>query len=174
MDGTTITQFLNQWLDVFIDIGLITAFFFLWLSWYRNGKRQKQLEQLLIDTAGQLEEASQHLADATQAIEQLKKQERQHEQHSARRPAPVKPARTKQPQVTSNQIASNQIASNQIASNQIASNNLPPQNSTQATMILRMKREGESPQTIAERLDMPLAQVKLLLKLNAASSSIEE
>ena len=164
MDGTTITQFLNQWLDVFIDIGLITAFFFLWLSWYRNGKRQKQLEQLLIDTAGQLEEASQHLADATQAIEQLKKQERQHEQHSARRPAPVKPARTKQPQVTSNQIASNQIASN----------NLPPQNSTQATMILRMKREGESPQTIAERLDMPLAQVKLLLKLHAASSSIDE
>jgi len=164
MDGTTVTQFLNQWLDVFIDIGLITAFFFLWLSWYRNGKRQKQLEQLLIDTAAQLEEASQHLADATQAIEQLKKQERQHEQHSARRPAPVKPARTKQPQVTSNQIASNQIASN----------NLPPQNSTQATMILRMKREGESPQTIAERLDMPLAQVKLLLKLNAASSSIEE
>ena len=164
MDGTTITQFLNQWLDVFIDIGLITAFFFLWLSWYRNGKRQKQLEQLLIDTAGQLEEASQHLADATQAIEQLKKQERQHEQHSARRPAPVKPARTKQPQVTANQVASNQIASN----------NLPPQNSTQATMILRMKREGESPQTIAERLDMPLAQVKLLLKLHAASSSIDE
>jgi len=163
MDGGTTEQFLNQWLDVFIDIGLITAFFFLWLSWYRNGKRQKQLEQLLLDTAGQLEEASQHLSDTTQAIEQLKKQERQHEQHSAPRP-PIKPARTKQPQVTSNQIASNQITSN----------NLPPQNSTQATMILRMKREGESSQTIAERLDMPLAQVKLLLKLNAASRSIGE
>ncbi len=154
MDSAMIPQFLNQWLDVFIDIGLITAFFFLWLSWYRNGKRQKQLEQLLIDTASQLEEASQHLSDATQAIEQLKKQERRHEQHSARRPAPVKPARTKQPQVTPN--------------------SLPPQNSTQATMILRMKREGESPQSIAERLDMPLAQVKLLLKLHAASSSMDE
>jgi hypothetical protein len=41
-------------------------------------------------------------------------------------------------------------------------------------MMLRMKREGESAQTIAERLDMPLAQVRLLLKLHAATGAANE
>jgi len=148
-----ILQFMNQWLGVIIDTGLVFGFFFLWLHWYRNGKRQQQLEQLLNETARQLEEATRHLSAATAAIEHLKQQE----QRSSRRPEPAKqvhhtePATVKQTPVTPPAP--------------------PAQNSTQATMILRMKREGESPQTIAERLDMPLAQVKLLLKLHAASSS---
>jgi DNA-directed RNA polymerase specialized sigma24 family protein len=148
MDATVMLQFLNQWLGLIIDTGLVLGFFFLWLSWHRNGKRQQQLEQLLGETARQLEEATRHLSEATAAIKHLKQQEQ-------RRPAPVKQARrTEQPPVKQTLVTP------------------PAQNSTQATMILRMKREGESPQTIAERLDMPLAQVKLLLKLHAASSSV--
>jgi len=34
-----------------------------------------------------------------------------------------------------------------------------------------MQREGESEESIADRLDIPLAQVKLMLKLHAASHS---
>jgi len=148
MDATIISQLLNQWLGLIIDAGLVLGFFFLWLSWHRNGKRQQQLEQLLGETARQLEEATRHLSEATAAIKQLKQQEQ-------RRPAPAKQThRTEQPPVKQTLVTP------------------PAQNSTQATMILRMKREGESPQTIAERLDMPLAQVKLLLKLHAASSSV--
>jgi len=152
MDATIIFQLLNQWLGLIIDAGLVLGFFFLWLSWHRNGKRQQQLEQLLGETARQLEEATRHLSEATEAIKHLKQQEQRRP-----RPAHAKQVRTEQAPVKQTPV-------------------MPPappaQNSTQATMILRMKREGESPQTIAERLDMPLAQVKLLLKLHAASSSV--
>ncbi len=140
-------QFLNQWLGLMIDTGLVLGVFFLWLSWHRNGKRQKKLEKMLTETARQLEEATRHLSQATEAIKHLKHQE-QSQNSTASRPT----TRTEQP---------------------ISPPTIPSQNSTQATMILRMKREGESPQTIAERLDMPLAQVKLLLKLHAASSAVD-
>jgi len=145
MDAMITPEFLNHWLGLMIDTGLMLGFFFLWLSWRRNGKRQQKLEQLLTETAKYLEEATQHLSQATESIEHLKRQEK-----SKPRARVSQPTRTKQP------AEAPAIAS---------------QNSTQATMILRMKREGESSQTIAERLDMPLAQVKLLLKLHAASSS---
>lgn len=38
---------------------------------------------------------------------------------------------------------------------------------SQATRILRMWREGEDEAAIAEKLDIPLAQVRLMLKLHA-------
>ncbi len=155
-----ISQFLDQWLGLIIDAGLVLGFFFLWLSWHRNGKRQQQLEQLLGETAAQLEEATRHLSEATAAIQQLKQQEHR----SARRPASTRPASAKQTRTEEPSRVEQHIEKQ-------APVTAPAQNSTQATMILRMQREGESPQTIAERLDMPLAQVKLLLKLHAASGS---
>jgi len=145
MDTTISPEFLSQWLGLVIDAALVLGFFFLWLSWHRNGKRQQKLEQLLAETARQLEEATQHLSQATTSIEHLKRQEKGKTRRRTAQEIPSEQA-VKPPAVAS-------------------------QNSTQATMILRMKREGESAQTIAERLDMPLAQVKLLLKLHAASSA---
>jgi len=147
-----LTQFLNDWLGLVIDISLMLGFFFLWLSWHRNGNRQRQLEQLLLETANQLEEATQHLSLATQAIEQLKQQEQ------TSPPNPVEP-----PHST--------ISTPATPVNPTPTAPIPPQNSTQATMILRMQREGESPETIADRLDLPLAQIKLMLKLHAATQS---
>ena len=150
----TMTQFLNEWLGLMIDIGLLVAFFFLWLTWYRNGKRQQHMEQLLIGTAQQLEEASMHLSLATNAIEQIKLQEKA---SSAKRSEPVRQHVVRQQESH--------------FSEDVTLQRLPPQNSTQATMILRMQREGESEESIADRLDIPLAQVKLMLKLHAASKN---
>jgi len=152
MDASTLNLFLHDWLGVILDAALTGAVFLLWLSWFRNGKRQQRLEQILVETSIQLEEATRHLSQATEAIEHLKRHESSHP--SRREPA-----------------AATAPAAAPIAGTTQTSP-LPAQNSTQATMILRMQREGESPQTIAERLDMPLAQVKLLLKLNAASGTV--
>jgi len=131
--------FLDQWLSLIIDTVLIIGVFFLWLTWYRNGRRQQHLEQLLASTAQQLDEATHHLNEATKLISRVQQQEEARLQEPAARAAPPTPA-------------------------------LPPENSSQATMILRMKREGETPEVIAERLDIPLAQVKLVLKMYAPSS----
>lgn len=129
------TPLLTNWLELAIDAALIVAVLLLWLSWYRNGQRQKQLEQLLKETAAQLQEATAHLSTASSVIEQIK-----------RNPEPTPMKRAAPPDTQDS----------------------APRNSSQATMILRMHREGESAATIADRLDLPLAQVKLLLKLHTA------
>jgi len=153
----TIMSGLNQsgwdWLGLCIDIALMAGIFMLWLTWHRNGKRQQEMELLLATTAAQLDEATHHLAEATHSMQQLKfRQEKDEQAHQS-----------------TEHVAFNQSRKNQSAP--VESSAPPPQNSTQATMILRMHREGEAAETIAERLDMPLAQVKLMLKLHAASTA---
>jgi len=155
----TLDQFFNEWFGLLIDIALMAGIFCLWLIWYRNGKRQQHMEQLLIGTAQQLEEASMHLSQATYAIEQLKEREEKVQSKSVD-VADAAIQRGRREQSSAAIPPSNQP---------LMSQGLPPQNSTQATMILRMQREGESEEGIADRLDIPLAQVRLMLKLHAAS-----
>lgn len=140
MDLSTIVQSGGDLFGLLIDCGLLIGFAMLWFSWYRNGKRQQQLERLLVETAGQLDAATRHLEETSRLIEHLKTEK------VSRDPAP-KPRSTETPDPEP------VVA--------------PVRNSTQATMILRMKREGDSAEAIADRLDLPLAQVKLLLKLHA-------
>ena len=149
---------LDPWLSLLIDVTLIIGVFFLWLTWYRNGRRQQKLEQLLANTAQQLDEATSHLNQATEIISRVQQQEEDRladQTADAGKPEPrmvAAPAREKP------------------VTKQATENKTPPENSTQATMILRMKREGESPEAIAERLDIPLAQVKLVLKMYAPAN----
>jgi len=158
MEATALTPFLNEWLGLMIDVALIVGVFCLWLTWYRNGKRQQKMEQLLIGTAKQLEEATMHLSLATSAIEELQQQQNAIPPKTQEEP-PQQPIQELSPLVAAREFVQSQ-----------QTQRLPPQNSTQATMILRMQREGESETAIADRLDIPLAQVKLMLKLHAASS----
>ncbi len=172
METGAVTLFLNEWLGLIIDGALIVGVFCLWLTWYRNGKRQQKLEELLIDTAQQLEEATKHLSLATSAIEQLQEQEK-----SNQTKAPVVTRTATQELATTPPSAYQALPhqpapAHQIPAQALLPQSLPPQNSTQATMILRMQREGESEESIADRLDIPLAQVKLMLKLHAASNSV--
>ncbi|MDQ6970126.1 MAG: hypothetical protein Q9M16_06435 [Mariprofundus sp.] len=157
MEATALTPFLNEWLGLMIDVALIGGFFCLWLTWYRNGKRQQKMEQLLIGTAKQLEEATMHLSLATSAIEELQQQKNAI-------PSNIQEASPQQPIEPSPPVAARESEQSH------HTQPLLPQNSTQATMILRMQREGESETAIADRLDIPLAQVKLMLKLHAASN----
>jgi len=151
--------FSEQWLSLLIDITLIIGVFFLWLTWFRNGRRQQKLEQLLAATAQQLDEATRHLNQATEMISRVQQQE---EQRLAKETAPVK--------VQQKKPAMETVTDREPLAKTEPAKKLPPENSTQATMILRMKREGESSETIAERLDIPLAQVKLVLKMYAPST----
>lgn len=148
-----------------IDIALIIAIGLLWLTWYRNGKRQQRLEQLLGSAASQLEEATRHLAEATETIKHLQAAQQQVTPPPSRQAAR---AYGREPVPTREHAATERPASPPVREPQPTP---PPQHSTQATMILRMHREGETAETIAERLNMPLAQVKLMLKLHTASTA---
>ena len=148
----------NQLISLIIDIGLIAGLFALWLTWYRNGKRQQKLELLLMETAQQLDAATLHLQQATTMIEQLKQREARHQEPAKQVVNEPARAAARKPSATVGDDAEHAMK-------------LPPENSSQATMVLRMHREGEAPEAIADRLDIPLAQVKLLLKLYASKSA---
>jgi len=169
-------QLSDHWLSMGIDIALIIAMLMLWMSWYRNGQRQQALEQLLAGTAAQLEEATRHLAEATESIQALKQQSERDD--TAENP----PARRRYRQsetsmddsdtdTTADDIAAMTYGRKRPSATSSATVEPVPQHSTQATMILRMHREGEDASAIADRLDMPLAQVKLMLKLHAPGNN---
>jgi len=151
-----LNQSARDWLGLCIDFALMIGILMLWLTWHRNGKRQQRLEQLLAATAAQLDEATRHLAEATQSIQQLKSRQGQDTQR----------------QDTAEKITHEKRKQRPAATMPVNNDSLrpPSRNSTEVSMILRMHREGETAETIAERLDMPLAQVKLTLKLHAASA----
>ena len=147
-----------------------------------------------MDTAQQLEDATMHLSLATSAIEKLQEREdlnqlsaqqstpsgvRRGAQTSNQEPvqsAGIQASKSNQPvahQQVSYHVALDQhVPAQSLPPQSLPPQPLPPQNSTQATMILRMQREGESEESIADRLDIPLAQVKLMLKLHAASNTL--
>jgi hypothetical protein len=133
-------------ISLIIDACLIVGVLLLWLSWHRNGKRQQRLEQMLAQTAEQLEEAGRHLNQATQAIEHLKQQE-------------------KNQQVKATASVKSAIVRNSGYAASLA------RDDSHISTILRMQREGESAEIIAGKLGIPLAQVRLMLKLHAASPS---
>jgi len=218
VDIAAISNVSGDLLGTVIDSVLLLGFVLLWFSWYRNGKRQQHLEKLLIETAGQLDQASRHLEATTHLIEQLKAEQSRNGSvpdrllsdrmvsNRAAVPASTPTATSSNPTAAApnrselnrselnrsdpkrsdpNRCDYNQPKLNPSGFNPYRSNkhghtqdtrlssveptSQPPKSSTQATMILRMQREGEHPESIADRLDLPLAQVKLLLKLNASA-----
>ncbi|MDX8392190.1 MAG: hypothetical protein R8K53_06455 [Mariprofundaceae bacterium] len=141
----------------------------LWLMWARNMKRQKNVENMLVTTSNQLEQASRHLESALQAIHQLQKNEPQ---------APVKETAD----VNHRPIAQRDSESTTTHSGDHAENirdsamqnsemvNSPTDSESDVQQILRLHNLGLQAEQIASRLEQPLARVKLLLHLNEQRS----
>jgi len=168
-------------LSLMLDALLLIGIGALWIVWMRNGKRQQHLEQTLAETARQLQEASSHLEAATKQMAQLKSAATRATAPVAATPAPARatttpPAPKAQVRPASATAAAQPVrhtppaaakrAYQPTASARAPANNV---NETRTGMILRMQREGETPAGIADKLELPLAQVRLLLKLQAAS-----
>ncbi|MDX8407214.1 MAG: hypothetical protein R8L58_02395, partial [Mariprofundaceae bacterium] len=128
----------------------------------RNARRQRRLEVLLSETAEQLEEATRHLDEASRQMAAARKSECTPAPAAARvrkQPAPANPKRHT-PAAAARRAYQPQASAPATGSTDQAA---------RTSMILRMQREGESPASIADKLDLPLAQVRLLLKLQAAT-----
>jgi len=120
-----------------LDGIMVVAIAGLWIAWWRNVKRQRQVECMLADSARQLQEASQHLKLAMACINNSKKKVASHQGAESRR--------QKETQATMAVPGDAQIA-----------------------QVLRMQHEGTPAEDIASRLNLPLSQIKLALKLHAA------
>ncbi|MDQ6957875.1 MAG: hypothetical protein Q9M24_02050 [Mariprofundaceae bacterium] len=131
-------------LATLFNLLIVTAIGGLWIMWARASRRQKRVEALLIATSEQLDEASRHLEEAMSHIQRIQRRE----SHTPDIPRPVSP----EPKTTPLSIKQSRAT--------------PPPKNSPITSVLRMHREGYSPEDIAAGQDIELAKVKLMLKLH--------
>jgi len=131
-------------LATLFNLLIATAIGGLWIMWARASRRQKRVEALLVATSEQLDEASRHLEEAMSHIQRIQHRE----SHTPDTPRAVSP----QPKTAPLSIKRPRAAHT-------------PKNSP-ITAVLRMHREGYSPEDIAVGQDIELAKVKLMLKLH--------
>ncbi|MDQ6951121.1 MAG: hypothetical protein Q9M26_05595 [Mariprofundales bacterium] len=134
-------------LNILIDGAMMLALGGMWLLWLRGSRRQDAIEHKLEAASAELEEASSQLNALMPMIRDL----------ADPRPSPL-PSRHKARQVASNPAPAE-----------------PPPASkeggagSQLSRLLCLHREGVAPEKIARQLDMPLAQVKLLLQVHCGA-----
>jgi len=183
---------MNMWLtmlsthvfSVVMDVILIMVMVAMWVLWWKQGQRTQRVETGLLEAAAQLQEATALLDDALSQISLLQRQEQNNV--SKLRTTEVSPTVSKpvleddfdddiEPHFSSR---SRELLDAQKNNLEMSAKSMPARTvhtqkpvaeSKQGVMdvakILRMQREGASLDSIADTLNMPQAQVKLMLML---------
>jgi len=170
--------------SVAMDVVLIVVLVAMWMLWWKQSKRTQRVETGLLEAASQLQEATALLDDALNQISLLQ----QNEQSKASKETQIKTERAVTKPVLEDDFdddiephfssRSRELLDAQRNRSELSVSHVPVKNnhaqnssseSKQGVMdvakILRMQREGASLDSIADTLNMPLAQVKLMLML---------
>jgi len=150
-------------LSMLLDGLLILIMLGLWWLWWQQSQHRKKIETNLSDAASQLQQATLMLDEALHHIERLQ----QHEIAAEPKATPVTsnaPAKTVNKKKQAYAYSGDKDAYSPTGKK--TGHVSVPQESSQAAQILRMQREGETAEQIAKNLNMPLAQVKLMLMLH--------
>ncbi len=161
--------------NMVLNVCMVLGMGALWYLWWQQYKHRQTIESSLIEAASQLEEASMLLDEALKQIAEIKDHE-----HAARERLKVK----KESEDTLHddgvhvQISSQakaisrkkklRASAHHQKRQRVMDTSQDTSQSTQTAQILRMQREGEKAEDIAMQLDIPLAQVKLMLMLQGA------
>jgi len=163
--------------SMLLDSLLLLVMAALWWLWWQQGRQRQQVENKLAEAAAQLQEATNMLDEALQHIENMQAYEAT-EGVAMPDEAGMEDDMENDVQLSfsaqslamsesyKKADAASSVKQTKSAKPQTAKN--IPQ-SSQLTQILRMQREGESVENIANELDIPLAQVKLMLMLQKSS-----
>jgi len=157
--------------SMLLDGLLLLVMAALWWLWWQQARQRKQVEIKLGEAAAQLQEATKMLDEALQHITRLKLDESgaEVEPQAAimedEMDDGIQLSFSRQSLAMSETYKKNDLPSN---SSQTKIVNQPVESvgqSSQSAQILRMQREGESVESIAGKMNLPLAQVKLMLML---------
>ncbi len=151
-------------LSMIFDGGLVLAILGLWVMWYQQAGQRKKVEAML-------EHASLELQQATTLLDQV----------MAQLPALQKQQLDVAPQpVASKQVRQDKQAIEKVSqqdqvniSVQKLKASLPKskfQDANVSAQIMRLKREGLSMEGIAKHLELPVAQVRLILLLQTSKA----
>ena len=175
-------------LDLLLMVVVVSA----WVLWWKQSKRSARIEVGLLEAAAQLQEATQLLDDALNQIALLKKREEstspQTEKEVASQPIAASHASSESEfdeddfgqGVNVDFSSRSRDLLNAQRDRLLAKPAKTPreqpvkqarkQSASDIAQILRMQREGASLDNIASTLDIPLAQVKLMLMLQKGAS----
>jgi len=172
-------------ISVGVDLVLILVLMAMWLLWWKQSQRTQRIESGLLEAASQLQEATALLDDALNQISLLQRQE-QVKPEKVQKDVAASPSVSMdtqddnfdddiEPQFSSrarellNAQKNHLEMTSKVAPKRVSSaQKAEPQNKQgvmDVAQILRMQREGASLDSIADTLNMPLAQVKLMLML---------
>lgn len=148
----------NETFSLLFDAVLVVAVVGLWIFWGKQMTQRKHIEQALLDASTQLQEATLILNQALQQIEQLQGGAVAHGAE------PEAADRRDVADVKQDDFRRKVEARVQRAPNEQVHGSA---NISQVAQMLRLQREGVRPEVIAEKLNVPLAQIKLMLMLQS-------
>ncbi len=152
----------NQMLSMLFDAVLIVSLVGLWILWWRQVNQRKKIEILLIDASTQLQEATLMLNQALVKIQELQGEGGQEE---------VVPSINSQ---TIGQMEKGHFKyeiENKVrgeTQHEAQEQSQSTANISQVAQMLRLQREGATPENISKKLNLPLAQIKLMLMLQSS------
>ncbi len=143
---------------------IVCAIAGLWVLWYQQAGQRKKVEQMLAQASSELQEATLLLEQVMQQLPNMK-------ENITTAPAPDAFAEKAAQQAIQQTAQQDQV--NIQAKSTARRKEKPRKTSKQSTStgqsatIMRLKREGLTAEDIANQLDMPIAQVRLMLLLQA-------
>ncbi|MDX8402220.1 MAG: hypothetical protein R8K47_06270 [Mariprofundaceae bacterium] len=150
--------------DALLLAGLLGS----WFAWIRTNRRQRRLEALLAEAASELDAATRQLRDTARLLDCPATGDSGSTSTDGNVDRQAEPACDPARRTIARQTYRHH-----------ASSAAPPRRTSDAEghtspaarteRILRMLREGQSTESIAHTLNMPLAQVRLIRKLHAAN-----
>lgn len=127
---------------IILNVLIIIAIAGLWMTWWHNLNRLQKTERLLAESIQQLEQASSQLKQATDHIRSFELKKRAGEEIRTKNPPRKRPAPTAGASAD-----------------------------TVLTHTLRLQREGKSGEEIADSLNIPIKQVRLMLRMHATRAT---
>lgn len=152
----------NEMLSMLFDVVLILSVAGLWILWWRQQKQRQNIEKMLAEASTQLQEATLMLNQALVQIQDLQPQS------ESENMAPI-----------TADSASDSLEKDQLKQKirekvsegvtvGLEEQSQSTANISQVAQMLRLQREGATPEKIAQKLKIPLAQIKLMLMLQSS------
>ncbi|MDX8404394.1 MAG: hypothetical protein R8K54_08315 [Mariprofundaceae bacterium] len=149
----------NEMFSILFNAALILSVFGLWILWWRQLKQRQNIEQMLAVASTQLQEATLMLNQALVQIQEL-------QPHDGPKDVPLTITSRGKDQLEREQVK--QKIKEKVhdgATVGIEEKCQSTANISQVAQMLRLQREGTAPEKIAQLLNVPLAQIKLMLML---------
>lgn len=150
--------------DVFnlaLDALMIMAITGLWVMWFQQSSQRKKVEKMLRDAAKDLKDATQLLDQVMGSLDM----QQQTSQASVKEAVEIRQQRQSSPDKFHQPLAKKTTVKPNIEA--VRKEKGTKRNAVDTAKIMRLSREGLNEQTIADQLKVPVAQVRLILLLQA-------